>query len=626
MAFLIDKDELNSSIIRSVRDECIFSLKQNFMEVKLKKEAKVFSLYDRQDGNYIVPFNFAVRHGFKFKENKYWHFIQPMLPSKKFKNLLKQNTKDSSFRKFKGEFRDYQEEIIDQLLDDLDEHSSTTLGLPPGWGKTMAGIFLAWRLGYRVLIICSIKKVFDSWLETFKLFVPNFKVWLACSKTKCPKDVDIILCMDGQFEHIPNKILRSVGTLIADEVHLLCTETRISMFLSVFPRYVIFQSATIIKNNDSHLMAFLIAGTHGVFKICTDPYDVILVHTPIKGDEVIICGMKNSSKMRQSIMRNSYHQDIVLSFILNNYKYHKFISLRMVKEAIESFVSRVTDTGISCDSLYGSKSKVKNSIVTVGTQQKMGTGYDEKMACVGFDGLESNVIIFENTTPDASIYEQGRGRGMRALRGKVPRKCIVVMFVSDNKNAKNHVEQLRWWFKETNATVKEIELKKWDMTLSKGKKINSRTYSKGKFYCLVNSFDYKIYKKYGILPRPESEDKRVYKTKEELSEHISDERYVFVLHKVNVYKVSNGMVEVSESEGSDSEDSQQVNQQVYEEKYHYICSCPIIKKFVKKIIDMEEDLPSDNDETSDEEVIQNNHQNKLMERDFLLESDDEEDD
>jgi superfamily II DNA or RNA helicase len=123
---------------------------------------------------------------------------------------------------FTGEFREYQEDIIEELLEQLKEHCTTTMSLPPGWGKTMASMFLSWRLGLRSIVIIPLDKVLDGWIATCKKFLPDFIVWVV-GRGPCPDNVDIILCMDRRFKNISKEIIPTIGTLIADEVHMLCS-------------------------------------------------------------------------------------------------------------------------------------------------------------------------------------------------------------------------------------------------------------------------------------------------------------------------------------------------------------------------------------------------------------------
>jgi superfamily II DNA or RNA helicase len=490
MSMIVKRSSIAPEFTKELILKCYIKEDLNYIQQRNNAKPKIIRMYSVKESEGIeyvhLPLFLALKCNFPFIKTG-WYNIQPIIFIEG-QNLPYVDKTHDSYKEFIGTFRDYQTDVIEELLEQLNKYSTTSMGLPPGWGKTMGSLYLGWRLGLRICIVFSLGQVLKGWKKTCSTFTPFFKVWVV-GEGDCPDDVDIILCMSKRFKYIPNIIKNSIGTLILDEVHMLCTETRVeNIFLNVFPRYVIAVSATIEKQNGFHRICHLMVGEHGVFRVSKVPYNIYIVDTNIRGEEEIGANGLISSKLKSNLVSNKIRQDIVLNILMNNCEHHKIMCLRMVKTNIDNFADRVRECGITCDTLYGSKSGFKNSQVLIGTQQKFGTGTDEETACTNFfiNPIKSDLIIFENTTPNKDIYEQTRGRVMRAKRP-------AVIFLRDqNASSKRHIKTLMPWFKETNGTV--IEIKCSDLILPiYGDKIYTRITSKHLFYRILTKKDYDDY-------------------------------------------------------------------------------------------------------------------------------------
>lgn len=491
MALCIPRSSVLLETATEMSKECYIVENLSYEQKKHNITPKILRMYDSTDTMFNVPYHVGLKYGFKHTDYP-WYCIQPM-NIEVDRNLQEIDEESSFFRPFVGNFRDYQEDIMHELLAQIDEYATTTLSLPPGWGKTMAGIFLSWRLGLRTCVMMSLTKVLEGWIKTCDKFLPGFKVWVANSNEDCPEDIDIILCMDGRFSSISPHIIPTIGTLIVDEVHLLCTPTRVDIFLTFHPKYVILESATMIKANGFHEIAYLMAGKHGVYRISKIPYNIFIINTGITGEEEYGKSGLKSAKLRQSLVKNDFRQRIVLNILMQICNHHKTMCVRMVKESIPEFTQKIKNCGITADSMFGRKGDYNNSQVLVGTQQKMGTGFDEENACMNFytNPIKSDVIIFENTTPNENIFEQTRGRVMRS---DFP---VVILLQDENRSSKRHIDALRPWFKETNGTIHTVSYT--DFRLPCKTQIYSRTFMIETFYCVINQKELSLFQEFGIL-------------------------------------------------------------------------------------------------------------------------------
>lgn len=495
--------------------------KLSYIQMKKKVQPNKFTMILPGEDTFTVPYKVALDQGHRRTNLEQYHKINNII-FKQGRNICKM-IRDENHREFVGEFRDYQTDVIRQLLEQLEEHFTTTLGLFPGWGKTMATAYLMWRLGLRTIVFSPLKKVTDGWKKTFETFLPNFVVWVV-GEMPCPDNVDIILCPDRQYDKIPISMRRTIGTLVADEAHMLCTDTRVTTFLSFDPLYVIMISATMEKANGYEQMAHLIAGTHGVFIISTKPYDVYIVDTGVEveeeyGNEGAIIG-----PCRRNISTNKRIQDIMCNILMMNCEYHKIMCARMVKEGIPEFVNKVRTCGITSDSMFGNKDDYLNSQVLVFTQQKGGTGFDEANACKDFDSnpTRSNMMIFEHTTPTPNIYEQTRGRVMRTDNP------IILMMRHRNGRSPKHISDLAPWFRKTNATVRVINF--WEARIPGKVKLFERDFNDQAFYKVIDKKTMNIFSCERILELDDDdineEGHRVFLTKESAVFYMDKRKYI----------------------------------------------------------------------------------------------------
>jgi hypothetical protein len=488
MSVVVPKSSLTLEQCRTIASECYIIEPQTFMDAKFKKTQEFVRFFTSTATDFILPYSIARKYGFE-NEPSNWIPIQPLLDNGN--NVMDIDESDDRVRHFVGELRDYQAEAVEELLEQLNEHSTTTLGLPPGWGKTKTGIWLLLRLGLRGLIITSRITVVDGWIPSLQECAPDFTVWVV-GEMDMPENPDIIVCMDQRVEHIPDEIIWSVGTLILDEMHLLCTQSRVKLFLSIFPKYIIIESAT-LEQAKFYEMSHKIAGTHGIFKVSNNPYNIYLIKTGIAIDEERTNGFVNVTKLRQAAAKNEYRQKILLYLLMKVCSEHKIMCLRMVKDNIEEFADMIRNCGISCDSLYGTKRKCTNTQVKVMTCQKAGVGYDEKMALTDFwkNPILTDFGVFEATTPNRHVFEQARGRWARCSNP------AVAFLMDDNKKSWQHIKELKPWFKETNATLIEVDF--WDFVLPPKEKIYERDVCPDVFYRILTQKEYKYFLEEHIL-------------------------------------------------------------------------------------------------------------------------------
>jgi len=352
---------------------------------------------------------------------------------------------------FIGKLRDYQVEVYEEAWDLLSKWNTVTIGMPPGWGKTMLSVLLWSKLKMMGLILTHTKCISIQWLRTLEEYIPELVgcFWVV-GETIAPKEGEIpaaIICLVDRFEKIPLKLRKQIGVLIIDEAHSICTTTGIPALLGTQPLKTIAISATLERTDGLETMIQSIVGVYGVFKVSKKPYTVICYNTGIFGEEKYTSEGIDFVKLIKSLASNPIRNRKIIDFIDRN-KNKKTIGLTRLTDHIRILTPLLEEKNIKTDSLYGKKEKYSDSQVLLGTIQKIGTGFDEKNACDDYGGTPSNMVLFLLTIGKWQLFEQGRGRVMRCEENPV-----VVWFLDENKTCKRHWDKISKWIEMTNGKI-----------------------------------------------------------------------------------------------------------------------------------------------------------------------------
>jgi superfamily II DNA or RNA helicase len=165
---------------------------------------------------------------------------------------------------FTGTLRENQVTVEQESWDQLEKYGTSTLGLYPGFGKTILGAKLASRAKLMTVVLVHREILTTQWKKTFEDFT-NASVWIVGEKTP-PPICDVIICMDTRWDKIPKQMRDSIGFLIIDEAHAFCTPTHVGCLLAFHPKYIVIESATLEREDGMDSMIYAIAGEHGVFR------------------------------------------------------------------------------------------------------------------------------------------------------------------------------------------------------------------------------------------------------------------------------------------------------------------------------------------------------------------------
>lgn len=443
---------------------------------------------------FVIPYKIAVEYGFTPVNRRWRQIVFPYtLPNGEIKY----------YPEFTGTFRDYQAEVIPEIMDCLRKNNTVIIGLPPGWGKTIMASYIIQLCGGAAFVGVKQSKVYEGWKKTFQKVLPGMIVWCVGDMPK-PNRWDICLCMEGRLSHVSWEDRIEIMTVVLDEVHTLCTPTQVNLFTGFQPKYIVYETAT-LKASGLWRMAAVCSGEDGVFRLSKIPYNFFVVETGIRGEEE-----RNykqdliASSVQKSLVAHKQRKGIIQSIILNHVQYRKFICLQIVTQGIDDNIAELNKLGISCDTLWGTKNSYSQSQVLFGTYGKISTGFDEENACDNFWVLpvKSDTMIFVNSVHKPELLIQSMGRCMRT-QDEIP--CFFFL-LDENSNVKNHLKDNKWLIELTNGVIRYVDYRNPCIPMNQkyGYKF-SFLYTPGEYYKVLLNHEYEDFIRVGFLNGNEKE-------------------------------------------------------------------------------------------------------------------------
>lgn len=414
---------------QNLREQLTFAMKAkfDFMAFKSKKPQPppvLISLFQEIDGHLMVPTLVA-----KGLSNYRPHpRAYPSVPVQ-----------------FTGTLRPAQVEVETEALAQLLSTGTTTLGLYPGFGKTILAAHLVSRLNLLSVILVNREILTTQWYNSFTQNTTAV-VWIV-GQSNPPPSCDVIICMDTRYYQIDPELRKKIGIMIIDEAHSFCTPGHVGCLLAFEPKYLIIETATLERDDEMHKMVYAMAGTHGVFREVNIEYDVIKIETglvPVRTNSNH--GTVVYDKLVKSCLYNPMRNNLIYNLIIAN-PMKTFLVLTSLVEHAELVNRELLALGMSSDCLCGTRKTYRDAQVLVGTVSKIGTGFDQKNACADYGGRPFDILIMASSIKKQGILIQSVGR---VFRTKYP----VVMFLVDNdKTFENHWTCAKRWFVTTGGKI-----------------------------------------------------------------------------------------------------------------------------------------------------------------------------
>lgn len=349
---------------------------------------------------------------------------------------------------FNGNLREKQEIVVKEAKEHLEKYNTTTLWLHPGFGKTILGSYLACFLKHKTIVVHTMAVLNNQWYSAFSDFT-NAKIWIVGEKKI--EDPDVVICMDTRLIKLEDDFISQFGVLIIDEAHEWCsTQNRISKLLRFQPKYIIVESATIEKADKMEKVIRCIAGEHHIRRDYEKEFNALIIKTNYIPEVVKTIHGTNMDALRKELARNERRNNIISDIVKNNPEY-KILIVSWLVEHCELLYNKLSEYN-NVSSFYGNAKKYNDARVIIGTYKKVGTGFDEALACANWDGKRINLVIMTMLVKDTNFFEQVVGRGLRA---EMPN---FILLIDDNKTLERHLTENRRWLKNHNCHIRKIHL------------------------------------------------------------------------------------------------------------------------------------------------------------------------
>lgn len=382
----------------------------------------IYPYYINKQNEIHIPFSYAIKIGIKPKgRNNFMH-----------KNIY-----------FNGLLRDYQNKVKNKVIDQLNTKGSCVLSLHVGWGKSIFSLNIASIIGFKTLIIVHRLILIKQWSELIETVCPNSKYQFIKSKDEINPDCDFYLINAVNISKMGFDYFKTIGTVICDEIHLICAQTLYKCLFYLTPRYLLGLSATPNRPDGLDILIELYFGDYKIIKKLHKKHIVYAINTNIQIEYTLnIKGKMDWNSVLNFQAQHDERNNLITSIIQHFTDRHFLILCKRISQG-EIIINKLQQLNINVTSLLGSKKSFdKDARVIVATTQKCGVGFSH-------DKLDALLLASDVQ----EYFIQYLGRVFRT-----PDTEPLIFDLIDNLSVlKNHYYSRRKIYKESGGIIKNIK-------------------------------------------------------------------------------------------------------------------------------------------------------------------------
>lgn len=277
---------------------------------------------------------------------------------------------------FTGKLRDYQIDDKAETLAELTKKGSCVLALHVGRGKSILSIYIATKLKFKTLIIVNRLILIKQWTDLITTVCPESKCQLVKTKSILDPECDFYIINALNVSKMTLSFFETIGTLIVDEIHLICASTLYKALFYISPRYLLGLSATPYRPDGLGRLIELFFGDFQIIKPLFRHHTVFTIHTNLKIKYELTWDGKmdwNSVLNYQAELaeRNQMIVDVICK---HSERYFLVLCKRVAHGKV--LVKMLEDQKESVTDLLGSKKEFnEDARIVVATGQKCGVGF-----------------------------------------------------------------------------------------------------------------------------------------------------------------------------------------------------------------------------------------------------------
>lgn len=327
----------------------------NELQIELPKTRQWVYPYHLEDDTVFIPYHYGIRQGYK-------------VPSR--------SSFPSADIEFSGSLREYQREVKRDALRELNAKHSCVLSLHVGWGKSIFAVYMASRLKMKTLILVNRLVLAKQWKDLIATVCPASSFQMVKSKQELDPACDFYLMNAINATKKPLGFFDTIGTVIVDELHLICAKTLFKAFFYLNPRYLLGLSATPRRPDGLDALIDLYFGPHRITKALTRQHTVYCIQTGFKIPFTYTYdGRIDWNSVLNGQAEHEERTELILR-ILQHFSSRSFLVLCKRISQGEMLVEQLQQRGESVTDLLGLKRDFdEEARIVVATTQKCGVGF-----------------------------------------------------------------------------------------------------------------------------------------------------------------------------------------------------------------------------------------------------------
>lgn len=460
MSVVVGISELSQEQQVQIHQATVFTSVVSYVAAQFGATPKKFYFRKTKDGKVYIPFMMGLS----------------LIENYQFPEYMDRKPYKSAGPKL----RPFQKEVLEEAKPILDMLGSVILNVPTGSGKGKMTIELLKPLKGKIVVLMTIVSLAHAWSENFKQHSTCESILILEKKKDLIKWIeahddfpDVLVVPIERTEWVPEVVRNEYANMVIDEAHLMCTKEYSQILLDWHPRNLIALTATTNRTDGMFKMMQAMAG-QAVVRKSTRPFTVYKVENNLEPE--LEDGLSRneiwhgiSSWAASDDKWNRRIVDLVLrvndlemanpkakaSFEefdeKGNFIPGKTLILCYRKAQVEKLSAIFTEKGVVHSTYYGSAKSYDDANVIIGTFKKMGTGFDEALACSTFNGRRFRKLVIAFTLKDLLLLEQSVGRVFRVDNPEV------YVIVGKHGIFQNHWKIQEKYYKAAGAQIQDYD-------------------------------------------------------------------------------------------------------------------------------------------------------------------------